>query len=297
MVRVFQYSITQTESDKNIGEYLRQRGYSHHILACLKRSEDGILLNGSRARTTAPLHSGDLLSIHLEETETSEQIHPVPMDLNLLYEDEDILIVNKPADMPVHPSINNYDNTLANGVIWYYGQQNIPFVFRCINRLDRDTSGLLILAKNMLSAHILSSDMRRREIQREYLAIVQGNLEGSAVISAPIARKEGSVLERCVNPETGEAAVTRYQSLFYNSRLDLTLISLRLETGRTHQIRVHMKYIGHPLIGDYLYHPDTRLISRQALHSRLLQFIHPISQKPMEFQAPLPQDMNFIFKN
>jgi len=203
------------------------------------------------------------------------------------------MVINKPADMPIHPSMNNYENSLGNALAYYFAQQEKPFIFRCINRLDRDTSGLTLIAKHMVSAGILSTMVANKQtkaITREYLAIVRGipnPVQG--IIRAPIARKEGSVLEREVNFSNGEDAITHYRVL--KSENGHSLVSLLLETGRTHQIRVHMKYIGYPLIGDYLYNPDTEFINRQALHSYRLTFRHPITGSPMEFTAPLPQDM------
>lgn len=196
--------------------------------------------------------------------------------------------------MPVHPSINNYDNTLANGIAYYYKMQGKSFVFRCINRLDRDTTGLLIIAKNALSASILSNQMKKREIHRTYLAVVSGIPEKETdTITAPIARKENSAIERCVDFINGERAVTHYQTVA--SKEDYSLLKLSLETGRTHQIRVHAKYIGNPLLGDYLYNPDFSKIQRVALHSYRLNFVHPITEKPMSFSAPLPKDMADLF--
>ena len=294
MLRHFAYPITSEDENYTVGEYLRSCGYSHHMLTLLKRTEDGILLNGIWTRTNAPLHAGDCLSVRLEETASSPGILPVPMKLSIVYEDQDILVINKPADTPVHPSINNHENTLANGIVFYYEQQNIPFVCRFINRLDRDTSGLLIVAKHMLSGTILSTDMKQRRIHRTYLAIVKGLILEPGTVNAPIGRKEGSALERCVCFETGEQAVTHYEPLLRREDLNLTLLSLRLETGRTHQIRVHMGYIDHPLIGDYLYYPDRTRINRQALHSWKLEFCHPITKERLQFEAPLPEDMRFI---
>ena len=236
---------------------------------------------------------GDTLTIHLIEEESSAKILPVPMDLDIVYEDEDILVLNKPADMPIHPSLNNYENTLANGVSAYYQQKGEAYVFRCMNRLDRDTTGLTILAKHMLSAAILSQDVANRAVHRTYLAIVEGTLTGSGTIDAPIGRESDSLITRCIDYEHGERAVTHYRSLACHN--NLTLVSLRLETGRTHQIRVHMKHLGYPLIGDYLYHPDMTKIDRQALHSSLLEFTHPITKKAMKLSAPLPTDMRKLF--
>jgi len=257
----------------------------------MKRAEHAILLNGEPAFGRTVLREGDVLRILVPEevNDSDSSIIPVPLPLDILYEDEDILVLNKPADMPVHPSAGNYENTLANGVAWYYKQQGKAFVYRCINRLDRDTTGVLVLAKNPLSGALLSAQMKHRQIRRTYLAIVQGITPEQETIDAPIGRAADSTIERQVDFTNGESAVTHYERLAtYHS---YSLIELHLETGRTHQIRVHMNYIGHPLPGDFLYNPDYSHISRQALHSHHLRFRHPITGEEMHFTAPVPEDM------
>ena len=286
MNRVLTYEITAEQAGTKIGDFLRTAGYSRHVIIHLKKTENGILLNGEWAYVGQFLKEGDHLEIRIIESESSEQIVPTELPLDIVYEDEDLLIINKPADMPIHPSINNYDNTLANALMWYYQQKGETFVYRCINRLDRDTTGLLIVAKNMLSGGILSDMSKKREIHREYLAIAEGEVPQEGVIDAPIARKEESVIERCVDFEKGDRAVTHYWRLDY--RNGYSLVRLKLETGRTHQIRVHMKYLGHPLTGDYLYNPDYRILNHQALHSWKLAFRHPITGAQMQFKADPP---------
>ena len=286
MNRVLTYEITAEQAGTKIGDFLRTAGYSRHVIIHLKKTENGILLNGEWAYVGQFLKEGDHLEIRIIEFESSEQIVPTELPLDIVYEDEDLLIINKPADMPIHPSINNYDNTLANALMWYYQQKGETFVYRCINRLDRDTTGLLIVAKNMLSGGILSDMSKKREIHREYLAIAEGEVPQEGVIDAPIARKEESVIERCVDFEKGDRAVTHYWRLDY--RNGYSLVRLKLETGRTHQIRVHMKYLGHPLTGDYLYNPDYRILDHQALHSWKLAFRHPITGAQMQFKADPP---------
>ena len=204
-------------------------------------------------------------------------------------------MIDKPAGMPVHPSQGHYENTLANAIAWYYRNEETPFVFRAVNRLDRDTSGLILLAKNPYSSCILSEAVKDHAIHREYAAVVSGKTDSSGTIDLPIARKDGSTIERVCDPKRGEAAVTHYQTIAYNKDADLSFIRLLLETGRTHQIRVHMKAIGHPLPGDFLYCPDYRLIDRQPLHSTYLSFSHPATGEKLEFSAPLPQDMQNLF--
>lgn len=294
MDRIIEYIVKKEELPSTTGEYLRQKGCSRQILIQLKKTQEGIMVNGKWAYVSTPLAAGDHVKILLREAGSSPHILPVPMDLDIFYEDQDILVVDKPADTPVHPSIHNHENTLANGVAWYFRQKGEPFVFRCINRLDRDTTGLLILAKNSLAASLLSVQMKERQIRRTYLAVVAGlphPLEGT--IDAPIARKPGSAIERQVDLTSGERAVTHYQVL--ESHDGISLVRLRLETGRTHQIRVHMKYLGTPLLGDYLYYPDHSHIKRVALHSYSLEFRHPMTGESLYFSTPLPPDMSVLF--
>ena len=294
MERIFEYQITAAEEGRKIGDFLREKGYSRHLIRQLKETEDGLLRNAQPTFTTVALKAGDRIRVRLlEKAEGSEAIMPAPLPFEIVYEDADLLVVNKPADMPIHPSFQNHGNTLADALTWHYQQHGEDFVYRCINRLDRDTTGLLIVAKHLLSASILSDMVGKREIHREYLAIVKGIPPENGTISAPIGRKKGSAILREVNFETGEPAVTHFARL--EIRNGLSLVSLKLETGRTHQIRVHMGYIGCPLIGDYLYYPECSRISRQALHSHRLSFLHPITGKALSFTAPLPEDMEKAF--
>lgn len=294
MERILNYHITEDANSLRTEQYLRRRGFSYQNLTQLKKMPESILINGVWSYMRTPLHSGDILTVHIRETESSPNIPPVELPLDIVYEDEDIVVVNKPAGMPVHPSLNNYRNSLANALMYYYQQQDKPFIFRCTNRLDRDTSGLTVIAKHMVSSSILSSMTARHEIEREYLAIVRGSVTpSSGTIDAPIGRTGSSLIERKIDFEHGERAVTHYHVV--KEENGHSLVSLILETGRTHQIRVHMKYIGFPLVGDYLYNPDMEYIQRQALHSCRLSFRHPITGKHMEFTADLPEDMDRIF--
>ena len=295
MERILNYHITEDANSLRTEQYLRRRGFSYQNLTQLKKMPESILINGVWSYMRTPLHSGDILTVHIRETESSPNIPPVELPLDIVYEDEDIIVVNKPAGMPVHPSLNNYRNSLANALMYYYQQQGKPFIFRCTNRLDRDTSGLTVIAKHMVSSSILSSMTARHEIEREYLAVVRGSVTpSSGTIDAPIGRTGSSLIERKIDFEHGERAVTHYHVV--KEENGYSLVSLILETGRTHQIRVHMKYIGFPLAGDYLYNPDMEYIQRQALHSCRLSFRHPITGKHMEFTADLPEDMDRIFR-
>lgn len=296
MERTIIYLTDDNSAGLRIEQFLRRQGYSYQNLTQLKKMPESILINGVWSYMRTVLKSGDILTVHIRETESSPNIPPVKHPIDIVYEDEDIIVVNKPAGMPVHPSLNNYENSLANALMYYYQEQEKPFIFRCTNRLDRDTSGLTVVAKHMVSSSILSKMGVRHEITREYLAITRGSLKPSdGTINAPIGRAGSSLIERKIDFEKGERAVTHYHVIAEKN--GHSLVSLILETGRTHQIRVHMKYIGHPLVGDYLYNPDMEYISRQALHSYRLAFTHPITGKDMEFTAPLPADMGQILDN
>lgn len=295
MIRQFTYRIEPEYDSFTIREYLSLKGYPNAVFVQLKKTPKSVLLNGVWAYMRTKLSAGDELFIRLEESTSSAHILPVSMPLSICYEDEDILAVNKPAQMPVHPSLNHYDHTLANAVCGYYNDQEIPYTFRCVNRLDRDTTGLTLIAKHMLSSAILSTAAARREISREYIAIASGKTPESGTIDAPIGRVAGSTIERQIDFENGERAITHYRRLAYHD--GLSLLSLHLETGRTHQIRVHLKSIGHPLIGDFLYNPTDTTIKRQALHSYRLTFSHPITGESFVLTAPLPDDMHCLFPN
>ena len=295
MKRTLQYTITSKEAGITIQDFLKLQGYSAQCLIALKKIKNGILLNGKWEYANTCLCEEDRLVIKIEEeTQESPAITPVCLPFPVVYEDEDMIIVNKPAGMAVHPSMNHYDDTLANAAAYYFGEKGESFTYRCINRLDRDTSGLVILAKHIVSSSILYKQMTERSICREYLAIVQGDdISGEGTVDLPIGRKEGSVIERKIDWTHGECAVTHYKVL--EKKEGMCLLALHLDTGRTHQIRVHMKEIGHPLIGDFLYNPEDNRMGRQALHSYRLSFRHPITGDKMEFTAPLPEDMRMFF--
>lgn len=290
MNRTIEYIIDESSDGLRIEQYLKRKGYSSQNLTEIKRMPKSIIINGRHCYMKEQLKAGEHLFVHICETECSKNIPPVKLPLHIVYEDEDIVVINKPAGMPTHPSMNNYTNTMANALAWYYKEQGKPFIFRCCNRLDRDTSGITVVAKHLVSGNILSCATLRREVHREYLAIVRGCVTPpSGTITAPLARKPGTIIERTVDFENGEPAITHYKVV--KEANGHSLVSLCLETGRTHQIRIHMKYLGFPLIGDYLYNPDMEYIGRQALHSHRVSLHHPITGEWMEFHAPLPEDM------
>ena len=290
MNRNIDYIIDEDSAGLRVEQFLRRKRYSGQNLSEIKRMPKSILVNGVHYYMRQELSTGDHLQVRICETQNSEKIPPTTLPLDIIYEDEDLLVLNKPAGMPIHPSLNNYTNSMANALAYYFQSQGKPFIFRCCNRLDRDTSGLTIVSKHLVSGSILSDMTKYREVHREYLAIARGSVTPSeGTIQAPLGRKDGTIIERTVDWEHGEDAVTHYKVV--KEANGHSLVSLRLETGRTHQIRIHMKYLGYPLIGDYLYNPDMEYMTRQALHSHHMEFTHPITGEHMSFTAPLPEDM------
>ena len=274
---------------KDIQDYLKAKGYSASNITTLKKYENGIMLNGVWAYMNQKPELNDRLLVRVCENKKSENIVPVDIKLDIKYEDDDIIVINKAGDMPIHPSLNNYENSLANALMHYYKGEN--FVFRCINRLDKDTTGLTIVAKHFLSAGILNIAMQNRQIKRVYNAIVKddGRLPNADTVDLPIAREDDTLIKRKVSPD-GQRAVTHFKVLKRFEKY--SLIELRLETGRTHQIRVHMSHIGAPLVGDYLYNEDDygKSFVRPLLHSKSLEFIHPITGERMYLECDLPTD-------
>ena len=294
MNRTLTYIISTEYDGFQIDKFLKTQGYSSANITAIKKMPNNVVIDGEWVHMNRKLSAGELLTVNISEEDSSEKIPAVKMDLDIVYEDEDIIVINKPAGLPIHPSLNHYEDSLANGLAFYYESQGKPFIFRCANRLDKNTSGLTVIAKHLVSANILSTMVKDREFHREYYAIVRGTLEQpEGTIDAPIGRVDDSIITRQVDFENGERAVTHYKVI--DEKNGHSLVSIHLETGRTHQIRVHFKYIGHPLIGDHLYNPDFEYMQRQALHSHRIEFRHPITKKAMEFVAPLPNDMQRIF--
>lgn len=298
MTRTIQYKIEEQHNGKCISMFLKEKEYSRAVIIELKKTKTGIQKNGTWAGVNEILNTGDILEICLTEQGPSENIVPKELQLDILYEDEDILVVNKPYDTPIHPSVNNYNNTLANGVVHYYQQQNKPYIFRCINRLDRDTTGVTILAKNLISASILSKRLKERGLSRTYVAFVEGITKEEGTIDLPIGREEGTIIKRKIDEKEGKHAVTHYCKLeeLQVEGKAVSVVALQLETGRTHQIRVHMASIGHPLLGDFLYNESNHMLTRQALHAVSCAFYHPITGEYKRITAPLPKDMAMLMQ-
>jgi 23S rRNA pseudouridine1911/1915/1917 synthase len=239
------------------------------------------------------LQEGDVLRIKIyEANENAGEVIPSDIPIDIIYEDEDVILLNKPGDMVVHPSYAHHADSLSNGLSGYFGRTGQKHVIRTIGRLDRETSGLILFAKNRYSAAILSNQRENMSKRKEYLALAYGVFdEREGTVDAPIGRVEGDRMIRRVM-EDGKRAVTHYRLV--EQYEDCALIRLILDTGRTHQIRVHMAHIGHPLLGDSLYGkeiPDSHGMSRAALHAAHLEFAQPVSGQVLVFDAEMPQDM------
>ena len=286
------YIIKQTDNYLNLKELLKAYfSISDRLLFKLKKN-DKIFLNGNISNINSPLLPMDTVEVLIDFAEDSSNIIPTKMDLNIIYENEEYIIINKNPGLPIHPSMEHYTDSLSNGIKYYFDSKHLKKKIRPVNRLDKDTSGLVIFAKNEYIQECLIRQMRDNIFYKEYLAICNGKFsKNSGTINAPIARKEDSIIERCVRSD-GDPATTEFEVLSYNSKSNYSVVKCVLRTGRTHQIRVHMSYIGHPILGDTLYGTKSELINRQALHSYKTSFIDPIGKSLVSYIAPLPKDMN-----
>lgn len=301
------YQVTEAESGWQVKKVLQRKlGVSRKLMSRIKLTERGVLLNGTRVYISEFVKSGDWVSISLEK-ETSEDILPQPIPFDIVYEDEALLIVNKAAGIIVHPTHGHYTETLANGVVYYWQEKGEQYRFRPVHRLDQETSGLIAIAKNAYIHQHISEQLIAGTVTKKYTALVYGCPEHKEdIIDGPIDRDPEQPHRRIVTPE-GYPALTSYKVIHSFQNGTASQVDLRLGTGRTHQIRVHMTSIGHPLIGDKLYvleHEEKGMdssgggtgtieewIGRQALHASELGFIHPLTGKELLFEAPMPEDM------
>ncbi|MFC5449547.1 RluA family pseudouridine synthase [Paenibacillus aestuarii] len=272
---------------------------SRKLLSRLKLTEQGITVNGARQYISIKVKAGDRIEVRMEE-EQSEDILPQDLPLHIIHEDEQLLIVAKDAGIIVHPTHGHYVNTIANAVVYHWQQLGITCRFRPVHRLDQETSGVLAIAKNPYVHQQISEQMIHHEVKKEYLAFVWGRFtEQSGTVNEPIDRDPEQPHIRIVTP-SGYSAVTHYEVVEQYGKA--ALVRLWLETGRTHQIRVHMKHLGHPLLGDKMYTlPEfedgpaaaeaAERLSRQALHAARLGFVHPGTREWTEYNAPLPADL------
>ena len=287
---------TIEENNKTIKQILKERLFiSDRLLTFLKKNSLILYNNDKITNLNILARLNSTVTVDLNFEEDNNNIVPIKMDLKIIYEDEALLIIDKPAGIPVHPSILHYTNSLSNGVKYYFDSINLKKKIRPVNRLDRNTSGIVIFAKNQYIQECLIHQMQTKEFKKTYLAVVEGHLKKlNGTIDAPITRKENSIIERCV-AENGEKSITHYKVLKQNFEKNYDIVECLLETGRTHQIRVHLSYIGHPLIGDTLYGNNSKYISRQALHAYKVEFINPITNKLTQFTSDLPKDfVSFI---
>lgn len=289
------YKVPNKTKYQTIKEVLKMEfSISDRLLLKLKKMQK-ITLNNEIVYVHHNIKFGDIIECDLNYEEDNSNIVPTCIDLSIIYEDDCYLVIDKPAGIPVHPSCDHFTDSLSNGVRYYFDQIGLKKKIRPVNRLDKDTTGLVIFAKNEYIQECLIKQMKSKEFVKKYIAIVQGHLTSKeGVINSPIARKTGSIIERCVD-ENGEIAITHYKVI---SSKDLNdIIQCTLETGRTHQIRVHLAYIGHPLLSDTLYGTSSPYIARQALHCFYMSFIHPVTKQKVIYEAKIPKDMtNIIYK-
>ncbi|MCY7767825.1 RluA family pseudouridine synthase [Bacillus inaquosorum] len=287
-------NITSAEDGMTVKEYAGELGISKRLLTDIKFGGGDLLINGEHVTVKYVLREGDLLVVKFPEEQVSETLLAEPVPLDILYEDEHVLVINKQPYVSSIPSREHPSGSIANGIIHHYQKNGVRATVHLVTRLDRDTSGVMLVAKHRFAHSILSSAQKNGLVKRRYAAVVHGRMTGEGTVDAPIGRHPDSIIERRVTPD-GQKAVTH----FYVTRAtdDITSVTLQLETGRTHQIRVHMSYLGHPLCGDTLYGGTRQKIDRQALHSEHLSFIHPLTQENMTFHAALPQDMKELTKS
>ena len=284
------YEIKENKKDQNINQILtNELNISTRLLTKLIKKQK-ISVNKNICDTRNIVNLGDIIEINFDFSEDNSNIFPTQMNLDILYEDDWFLVLNKPAGIPIHPSGLHYTDSLSNGIKFYFDSIGLAKKIRPVNRLDLNTSGLVIFAKCEYIQETFTRQMDKKAFQKEYIGFVNGFLEQKiGTINLPIARKADSIIERCIDKNSGQPSVTHYEVIKEFS--NYSLVKCKLETGRTHQIRVHMSAIGHPLLGDSLYGTKSNLINRQALHSYRISCIHPISKKSLVFDGDLPNDL------
>ncbi len=281
-----------SESGKMLKQILQNRFHFSRRMFRRLREEQRVMVNQNIIYYTARLIEGDIVEVCLEESSEDTWIEPQFISFSVVYEDSDLLVVHKPAGIVVHPTMGYKDGTLANGIAYYAKKRGESYPFRPVTRLDKDTSGMMVIAKHAYAHAMLSKQMKQKRYQRKYIAICYGHVEPQkGTIDLPIAISPTSIIERVIDPLNGKQAVTHYETV--KQLKGATVLSLTLETGRTHQIRLHLASIEHPIMGDTLYgkvDPDP-LISRQALHAKGISIFHPTHKKWMTWDTPLPEDM------
>jgi len=287
------WTIQKEHEGMLVRDYLMSvRAFSRSLVKTVKM-EGHILLNHNPATVRAYVETGDELEVRFSAEKRGPHLAPVQKPIDILYEDEEVIVLNKPPHLATIPSIHHLDDTLANRLMAYYDQHEVQSTAHIVTRLDRDTSGIVLVAKNRFIHSILARSQENNEIYQTYVAVVEGRLEEQhGTIRYPIGRKADSIIERMVH-EDGKPAATHYQVV--KQKCERSLVNVRLETGRTHQIRVHFSYIGHPLLGDSLYGGKVEEIQRQALHCRSISFVHPTSGEKIVVEVGIPVDMEELF--
>lgn len=286
------------KEEENIRQILKEVFFMSDRLIVKLKHNNCISVNDEVAHIWTKISKGDKLVVEENFEEESPNIVPNEnIKLTILYEDEYMLIVDKAPGMPVHPSSLHFDDSLSNGVKAYYEKIGLKKLIRPVIRLDKDTSGIVIFAKNEYIQNQLMYQMKTNSFKKKYIAILEGIVEkDNGTIKTNITRKEGSVIERMVS-DKGQIAISYYKVIKRLKDKDLTVVEYELETGRTHQLRLHSKHINHPILGDSLYNKESSLIKRQALHSMEVRFIHPITKKEMIIKSDIPQDMKKIIND
>ncbi|MFA1818929.1 RluA family pseudouridine synthase [Virgibacillus oceani] len=291
-----EWVIDKAHDGMMIRDYLQSvHGFSQRIIKAVKFDGGHITVNASSVTVRYRLTSGDRLNVQFPPEKKGAHMLPEDLDLHIVYEDMDILVIDKQPGIPVIPSFQHLTGTVANAVLGHYEKKQIPFTIHTVTRLDRDTSGLMLIAKHRYSHSILAGFQKSGSIKRSYQAIIEGRLsEKEGTIDLPIGREEGSIIERAVTAN-GKSAVTHYKVI--QDFFDCALIQVQLETGRTHQIRVHFSHLGHPLLGDTLYGGKAGQMNRQALHCDEISFPHPATKNIVRFESSLPNDMEKVIKS
>ena len=286
------------KEEENIRQILKEVFFMSDRLIVKLKHNNCISVNDEVAHIWTKISKGDKFVDEENFEEESPNIVPNEnIKLTILYEDEYMLIVDKAPGMPVHPSSLHFDDSLSNGVKAYYEKIGLKKLIRPVIRLDKDTSGIVIFAKNEYIQNQLMYQMKTKSFKKKYIAILEGIVEkNEGAIKTNITRKEGSVIERMVS-DKGQTAISYYKVEKRLKNKSLTAVEYELETGRTHQLRLHSKYINHPILGDSLYNKESSLINRQALHSIEVKFIHPITKKEMIIKSDIPQDMKKIIND
>lgn len=286
MKRTVSYTVGCKYDGRQVKQFLKdEAGISSRLVKLLKRIPDGLLLNGEHIRTVDMLSAGDVLTLNIPET--SQPIEPSDEAVPVLYEDSDVIVFDKPPFMPVHPTRNHQGDTLANVFSGYLAAKGTQAAFRAVNRLDRDTSGTVVTALNQMAASKLQACL-----DKTYIAVVPGEWKGSGTIDLPIYRPDPLLIRRAVG-EQGARAVTHWKCVEVQN--GMSMLKIKLETGRTHQIRVHFAHLGYPLVGDSMYGDGDKRIARQALHCAQVDFVHPVTNLKTTVAAPLPDDIRQLF--